>query len=83
MIKQIKKVCLRSINPIAKGCFIWIKTKLIIIQQHEIIKLKISENSLNKILILEINDKEFLFFWSFKRTNSYFWFTRPMFLLNY
>ncbi len=48
-------------------------------------KLKISKtrNSLFKILILEINDKEILFSWSFKRKNSYFWFTRPIFLLNY
>ena len=46
-------------------------------------KLKISKtrNSLFKILILEINDKEFLFSWSFKRKISYFWFTRPIFLL--
>lgn len=56
-----------------------------IIANKEINKLKISKtrNSLFKILILEINDKEFLFSWSFKRNNSYVRFTRPIFLLNY
>lgn len=65
MIKQIKKVWVRRTNPIAKGCFICIKIKLTIILQQEIIKLKISESSLKKILILEINDKSPLFFLKF------------------
>lgn len=65
MTKQIKKVCPKSTNPIANGCFICIKIKLKMILQQGIIKLKISENSLSKILILEINDKRILFFLKF------------------
>lgn len=33
---------------------------------------KISEDSLNKILILGINDRGYLFFWSLKKENFIF-----------
>lgn len=52
-------------NPIANGCFIWVKIIVIIILTEEIINWIISENSLYKILILGINDKEFSFFLKF------------------
>lgn len=63
-IKQINKVWIRSIRPIAKGCFIKIKIVLQINLNKYKNKLKISKtrNSLIKILILEINDKGFSFF---------------------
>ena len=57
----------RRVNPIAKGCFIC-KNKIPMIKAVIVkIKAKISRGSLFKILILGINDKEFLFSWSFKR----------------
>lgn len=56
----------------ARGCFICIKIILEMIAIWYKIIWVISENSLSKILILGINDKEFLFFWSFKRHNLIF-----------
>lgn len=63
--KHIKNVWDKIIKPIDKG---WFK-KIIII---EIISMNvdknifvISKNSLIKIIILEIIDKDFLFLWSF------------------
>lgn len=67
----------------ANGCFIIIKEILTIKEINENNKYIISENSLFKILILEINEKEVLFFWSFKKNSFYFWITKSMFLLNY
>lgn len=46
----------------ANGCFIIIKEILTIKEINENNKYIISENSLFKILILEINEKEVLFF---------------------
>ena len=40
----------------------------------------ISENSLNKILVLGIKDKVFLFFSEALRKSFHSWFTRPKFL---
>lgn len=65
VIKQIKNVWIKSIIPIANGCFICIKIKLIIILQIIEINCIISGNILIKILILEINDKEISFFLKF------------------
>lgn len=67
----------------ARGCFIVMKAILTINEIKENTKYIISENSLFKILILEINEKEVLFFWSFKKNSFYFWITKSMFLLNY
>lgn len=67
IIKEITRVWIIKTIPIAKGCFIIIKEILTIKEIKENNKYIISENSLFKILILEINDKEFLFFWSFKK----------------
>lgn len=65
-IKAIKRVCISKINPIDKGVLI-IKNIILFIK-IKIIKIfkKISENSLKKILILEIKDINFLFFWCYK-----------------
>lgn len=52
-------------NPIASGCFIWVKIILVKILIKETINWIISENSLFKILILGINDKELSFFLKF------------------
>lgn len=64
VIKQIKIVWISNKNPIAKGCLRWEKVKAEIIKIIYIIDCKIlaTENSLNKILILGINDKIFIFF---------------------
>lgn len=61
----------------------FINKKLLKINNKNIIYWKISENSLFKILILEIKDKNYFFFWYLKKNSFYLWFTRPMFLLNY
>lgn len=61
MIKQISNVWINSIIPIAKGCFICVKIKLTIKEIIEIKNCKMSENSLFKILILGINDRDFSF----------------------
>lgn len=56
--KEIKIVCIISINPIDKGCFMKKKIKENINKVKRKIFCKIkSENSLYKILILGINEK--------------------------
>lgn len=64
---QVKNVWIIKIKPIERGCFNCINIILIIIIVNIINIIKISRSSLFKILILEINEKEFLFSWSFKR----------------
>lgn len=54
---ETKIVCISKIDPIDSGWFINGKIKIGIIN----IIIYISENSLFKILILEINDKTFFF----------------------
>lgn len=63
------------------GWFVCIKKNELIIIKIIIIWL-ISENSLIKILILEIKDSCKIFSDVLKK-KIYFWFTRPMFYLNY
>lgn len=58
-------VWINNVNPIAKGCFIFIKIKLKVNNSNIKIHWIISRNSLKKILILGINDKEFSFFLKF------------------
>lgn len=58
-------VWINKINPIAKGCFIFIKIKLKMNKRVIKINCMISRSSLNKILILGINDREFSFFLKF------------------
>lgn len=60
----IKKVCIKSIKPIDKGCDIVVKlsVKINLINSNHWI---ISENSLIKIIILEIIDKRSFFFLKF------------------
>lgn len=53
------------------GWFVWVKMKELIINNIIIIWL-ISENSLIKILILEIKDNFKNFFWYFKKLNFIF-----------
>lgn len=81
VIKEVKIEYISNKAPIDKG-LLTIKNIILIIIKVDIKIIIISESSLIKILILGINDKEVLFFWSFK-SNTYFWFTRPMFLINY
>lgn len=52
-------------NPIESGCFIFINIILKIIIINVTNKVRISRNSLFKILILEIIDKGFSFFLKF------------------
>lgn len=65
VIKHTSKVWISNINPIAKGWFNWIKTIVVIKANKISIFCIISRNSLFKILILEINDKEHSFFLKF------------------
>lgn len=65
-------VWINNVRPIARGCFIFMKIKLKINKNVISIHCIISRNSLIKILILGINDKEFLFSWSFKRIDLIF-----------
>lgn len=48
--------------PIDIGCFICVNKNLFIIMKKMMINCIISRNSLIKILILEINDKIYIFF---------------------
>lgn len=64
---DINNVCNSKINPIDIGWFIIRKSIFIIVIKKWKINCIISRNSLLKILILEINDKENLFSWCFKR----------------
>lgn len=69
--------------PMDRGWFIKnikIDNDIIIIKKNIF---RISKNSLWKIIILEIIDKDISFSLKFLKKNSYFWFTRPMFFLNY
>lgn len=54
-----------NINPIDKGWFIWKKIIVDIIIKLYNVNWIISRNSLLKILILEINDKDLSFFLKF------------------
>lgn len=58
----MNKVCIKSVKPMANGCLIN-KIK-VLFKKFKVNKnmYKISRNSLIKILILEINDKNLLFF---------------------
>lgn len=58
-------VWINKVNPMARGCFIFIKIKLKI--NNRVIKIHciISRGSLIKILILGINDKEISFLLKF------------------
>ena len=60
-------VWMRSISPILKGWFIWIKINLKIKVNLYKVSCIISRSSLIKILILEINDKGISFFLKFKK----------------
>lgn len=62
---QINIVWISNINPIAKGWIILINIILVNKRHKEIKNWIISRNSLLKILILGINDKEFSFFLKF------------------
>lgn len=64
-VKQTSVVWISKVNPIAKGCFIFIKIKLKINNRDSKIHCIISRGSLSKILILGINDKEFSFLLKF------------------
>jgi hypothetical protein len=66
--KEIKIVWIIKINPIVKGWFINKKINEFIINKKKIKICIISENSLFKILILEINERTlFFFFWYLKK----------------
>lgn len=65
VIKQICNVWINSINPIAKGWFIWIKINLEISVEEYKKSCIISGGSLFKILILGINDKVISFLLKF------------------
>lgn len=60
-MQAIKVVWINNISPMAKGWLINIKIIVVKILIEENNKLNISENSLYKILILEINERRFLF----------------------
>lgn len=64
--KQVNMVCNKIINPIVNGLF---KNNIIIEIEinlkEKIIFIINSKSSLNKIIILEIIDKDILFLWSF------------------
>ena len=64
-IKQTNVVWISKVNPMAKGCFMFIKIKLKINKRDIKIHCIISKGSLIKILILGINDKEFSFLLKF------------------
>ena len=66
MIKQVNIVWIKIINPIESG---WFKKNIvndinIINREIKIFVISNSKNSLIKIIILEIIDKEILFLWS-------------------
>lgn len=62
--KHKKRVWHKIISPIDKGC--WINNIITEKINNNIeINILISKNSLIKIIILEIIDKEILFLWSF------------------
>jgi hypothetical protein len=66
--KEIKIVWIIKINPIVKGWLINKKIKVLIIKVKKIKICIISENSLFKILILEINEgRLYFFFWYLKK----------------
>lgn len=60
VVKQINVVWTSKINPIAKGCFEFMKIKLNISKVVNQIHWIISRKRLNKILILEFSDEEIL-----------------------
>jgi hypothetical protein len=76
----MQSVWISNVRPIKRGWPANINKKFI----NNIVKntvINISENSLNKILALEVNDADWLF-WCFKNIIHY-WLTRPKFFLNY
>lgn len=62
---QIRNVCKSRINPMDIGWFLKVKKKVLVNIKVIKINWKISRNSLYKILILEINEKEISFFLKF------------------
>lgn len=92
VIKHTISDCTINISPIASGWFICIKIILDTSENIYNIICKMTENSLFKILILGINDKEFLFFWCFKsyanlflvyKTNIFIKLLKLMIIINY
>ena len=81
LIKHIKIAWRNKISPIDKG---WFKNKKIILNIIEIVnnKYKISKDSLIKILVLGIDDKNFLSFEVLK-VNLIFGLQDQCFTLNY
>lgn len=65
LIIDISIVWINNINPIARGCFICVNIKLIIMLI--LIIIIISGVILLKILILGIKEEVWLYLWSFKR----------------
>lgn len=70
-MKHTSVVWINKRNPIAKGCLSCENTRVEINNKTFIVDciIYLSKNSLNKILILEINDETYIFFLinSFKR----------------
>jgi hypothetical protein len=75
-------VCMSSINPIASGCFICVNIILVIVL-IDIINFVISGGILYKILVLGINEMDLYLSSEVLKGFPYFWFTRPIFSLNY
>ena len=67
VLPQIKIVWINSVSPMARGCFIFLKFKEVIKAKAEIQSNEISENSLYKIITLEVIEAGYLFFWSFEK----------------
>jgi hypothetical protein len=61
LIRHTIVLCIRSINPIAKGCFICVNINLVIVV-NDISYFVMSGGILFKMLILGINEMAFLSF---------------------
>lgn len=83
LIKHTIIVCISSINPMAIGCFICVNIRLVIVLM-DMNNFVMSGGILFKMLVLGINEMVIYHLSSeVLKVVPYFWFTRPIFLLNY